>query len=422
MDKETGTGCAWCNDKVQAAEYLLNLNQEYFHAKPVARFSCAKQSLLLRNMSPTLASLKGGAGKIVQSISRSPAWFLIPAAAAGLAFGIGLNCRDTQQRASVAETRARAVETFALSSVGGSVPGREAARKAQAAAVMEAQRMGLDISIVSVGIGGKPSGDSAADEQAFARLARRFPETLKAAEEDDAFRERLSKAWISDSRALADGNAPNGRSQIISDARGRVGACVVEMRASGESLRAMLTMTYDESAIDAIESKARSLGISAADVAFLVSAHESAHCVIGMARRAGLFDTSWADPKWNVPPSWGEARFEDDRDSPALAKAEESAADMLAVFWAADVLGARKAKKLGHLAIYARFRGARSSANDGLHDSSQALTRILARGESDRSFSAANPARLAWKTAAVETQGEVLERAAPKIAGDGARR
>jgi hypothetical protein len=372
-----------------------------------------RESRFLRSMSSALVSLKGATRKIVQSIRRHPAWFLIAAVAAGLALGIGLNSSDTRQRASIAETRAHAVETFSLSSVAGSVPGREAPRKAQAAAIMEAQRMGLDIAIASVGTGGKHAGDSTADEQAFVRLARRFPETLKAAEEGDAFRERLSKTWISGSKALADGRAPNGISQIISAAKGQVGACVVEMHASGESLRAMLIMAYDESAIDAIERKARSLRISAADVAFLVSAHESAHCVIGMARRAGLFDTSWADPHWKVPPSWAEARFEDDRDSPALAKAEESAADMLAVLWAADVLGARKAKQLGSFAIDARSHGARSRNNDGLHDSSRVLARILAPGASDRYFSAANRALLAWETAALETQGEVFERAAP---------
>jgi hypothetical protein len=349
-------------------------------------------------------------------MSRLSARVLILAAAAGLAFGIGLNTSDAGKRASMAETRAHALETFSLSSVAGSVPGREAARKAQAAAIMEARRMGLDISIASVGSGGKHGGDSAADEQAFARLAQRFPETLKAAGEGDVFRERLSKTWVSGSKPLADGRGPNGISQIISAPRGRVGACVVEMHASGESLRAMLTMAYDESAIDAVERKARSLGISAADVAFLVSAHESAHCVIGMARRAGLFDTSWADPNWKVPSSWEEARFEDDRDSPALAKAEESAADMLAVLWAADVLGARKARQLGRLAIDARSRGARSNNNDGLHDSSRGLSKILAPGQSDRAFSAADPARLAWETAALETQREALEHAAPQFA------
>jgi len=299
---------------------------------------------------------------------------------------------------------------------------RSAVRKAQAAAVMEAQGMGLDVSIASVGIGGRRIGSSDADEQAFAQLVRRFPETLKSADEGDAFRARLSKAWNSDSKALADGSAPNGRSQVISDVPGRIGACIVEMHASSESLRAMLTMAYLESAVDAIERRARALGISAADVAFLVSAHESAHCVIGMARRAGLFDTSWADPNWQLPPSWGEARFEGDRDSTALAKAEESAADALAILWSAEVLGERKAKQLGRLAIYARIRGARSNANDGLHDSSGVLTRILASGQGERSLSAPERALLAWNTASVVTQGEILERAAALIAEDRARR
>jgi hypothetical protein len=373
-------------------------------------------------MNPALRFLPFGAGRIVRWIRGHTALYFILAAGTGLAFGMALDSSDTWRRTSAAESQARRVETFALSSVAGSVPGREAVRKAQAAALMEAQRMGLDLSIASVGSGGKRSGDSTADELAFARLARRFPATLKAAEEDDAFRERLSKAWMSDSKAPADGVAPNGRSQIISDVQGRVGACVVELHAAGESLRAMLTMTYDESAIDAIERKARSLGISAADIAFLVSAHESAHCVIGMARRAGLLDVSWPDPDWDVPPSWGEARFEDDRDSPALAKAEESAADVLAILWAADVLGVRKARQLGRHAIYARSRGARSSANDGLHDSSRIITRLLAPDWSDRPFTVANSARDAWQSAALETQSEVLGRTVPQSAAGRARR
>jgi hypothetical protein len=358
--------------------------------------------------------------RLVQSLGCNSARILILGVVAGLGFGIGLTACETQQRAMTAESRARAVETVALSSVGRSVPARESVRKVQAIAIVEAQGMGLDISIASVGSGGKHRGDAAADELAFAQLARRFPETLKAAEAGDAFRERLSKAWKSDAKALADGSAPNGRSQIISDAQGRIGACVVELRASGESLSAMISMAYLESEIEANKRKARSLELSAADVAFLVSAHESAHCVIGLARRAGLLDVSWADPGWNVPPSWGEARFEDDRDSPALAKAEESAADVLAVLWAADVLGVRKARQLGRFAIYARSRAARASANDGLHDSSRALAPIVvALGRRDRSPSMNSPARLAWKTAVLETQEAVLERAAPTIAERG---
>lgn len=367
-------------------------------------------------MVPDSVFLKRGTRRIVQSICRNSATLPILVITAGLAFGIGLNSSGTRQRVTTAESRAHAVETFALSSVGRLVPGRESARKAQAIAIMEAQGMGIDMSIASVGIGGKRGRDLAADEIAFARLAQRFPETLNAAEEGDAFRERLSKAWKSDSKALADGSPPNGRSQIISDAQGRIGACVVEMRASGESLNAMISMAYLESEVNANRRKARSLGISATDVAFLVSAHESAHCVIGMARRAGLFSISWADPNWKIPLSWGEARFEDDRDSPALAKAEEGAADALAVLWAADVLGARKARQLGRFAIYARSRGARSSTNDGLHDSSRVLTRIMAMDHSDQPSSTTNRAMLAWQTASFETQNEIFERAALQMA------
>lgn len=68
-------------------------------------------------MSPAPAFLKDGTRKIVQSIRRNSARLLILVAAAGLVFGVGLNCRDTQQRASMAKTPARAVETFAFSSV-----------------------------------------------------------------------------------------------------------------------------------------------------------------------------------------------------------------------------------------------------------------------------------------------------------------
>ena len=267
--------------------------------------------------------------------------------------------------------------------------------------------MGLDISIASVGTGGMRGGDPAGDERAFARLVQRLPTTLKAAEEDDAVVDRLSTTWKSASKALGEGGAPNASSQISADLMGRAGACVVELHASGESLPAMLTMTYDESAINLIVTKARSLGVTAADVAFLVAAHESAHCVIGIARRAGLFDTSWADPNWLVPTSWCEARCEDEPDRPALAKAEESAADILAVFWAAETFGPRKARRLLRLAIYARSLGAQSGSDDGLHDSSRALTGILSLDKSDRLFAAASPARLAWSTATRETRGEI---------------
>jgi len=374
-----------------------------------------------RSMRRAPTSLIGKMSKMVQAMSANSAKPLIAAAALGIAVCIGLDASDAPRQTSIAEIHARAVETFALSSVAGSVPGREAARKAQAAGIIEAQKLGLDLSIASVGSGGRHRGESAADAQAFARLAQRFPDTLKAAEAGDALRERLSKAWLSGSKAVAEGRSSNGTSEIIAAARGRVGACVVELHASGENLRAMLRMAYDESGIDATERKARSLGITAGDVAFLVSAHESAHCVIGMARRAGLFDTSWADPHWSVPPSWEEARFEDDRDSPALAKAEESAADVLAVLWARDVLGARKATQLGRLAIYARAQGARSKSNDGLHDSSRVLTSILALGRGDRVFSVASPARLAWQAAALDTRAEMRERAAPQIAAGATR-
>lgn len=352
--------------------------------------------------------MKTGRRKFGLTIGNIRVRLLIYVAAAGLALGIGMISSDTRQQVPTAENLANVFEALAFSSVAGSVPGREAVRKAQAAAIMEAQRMGLEISIASVGTGGKHGSNSAADEQAFARLALHFLKTLKAAKEGNRYGERISKAWISGSAALVDVSEPSGSSQIVSDAKGTAGACVVELHSSGESLRAMLTMMYDESSIFSIERKARSLGISAADVAFLVAAHESAHCVIGMALRTGLFDISWADPHWQVPSSW----CEDERDSPILAKAEESSADILAVLLAADTLGSHKARHLLRLAIYARSRGAQSNNNDGLHDSSRVLTRILALSQVDHYLPVANPARLAWTAATLDTRGEVLERIA----------
>jgi hypothetical protein len=324
---------------------------------------------------------------------------------AGLAAGIGPEPGEVASRASITEARARSVETRALSSVAGSVPGREAARRAQAAAIMEAQKMGLNISIASIGVGGRDGG-FADDELAFARLSQRFPETLKAVGERGVFRERLLKAWRACAEALADGTTSNGSSQVIADEQGRAGACVVELRASDEGLRGMLIMSYDESVIEAIEDKARALGITAADVAFLVSAHESAHCVIGLARRAGLLDASWIESVRRVPASWAEARSENDNDHPALGKEEESAADILAAVWAGDVLGPHKARQLMRLAVYARAWGARTSMDDGLHDSSRALGRVLALSGSDRFFPVANATRFAWKTAVSDTRIE----------------
>ena len=378
----------------------------------------------MRSVHPATASPKAGSGQTGAASASKALWLLLLllALAAGFAVSQVINFDDRRQLAVATEARAQAVETLALSSVAASVPGREAVRKVQAVAIIEARRMGLDISIASVGTGGRHRSGSSTDAQAFARLADRFPETIKAVEERDTFRERLSKSWISGSKALAGGASYNGSSQVISDAPSRVGACVVELHASGESLRAMLNMAYAESAIDAIERKARALGIAAADVAFLVAAHESSHCVLGMARRAGLLDTSWVDPELKVPPSWAESRSEDDHDSPALAKAEESAADMLSVFWAAEALGARKAWNLTRLVIYARSQGARLPTDDRLHDSSRSLTEFLALGQAGRLYSVAEPARFAWNTAVVETRVLIREAAAQRIASSPARR
>ncbi len=333
------------------------------------------------------------------------------AGSALLAVAIGSDSGDAAQAWARAENRSRAVETLALSSVAGSVPGRATVRKAQAAAIVEARRMGMDLSIASVGSGGSNAGDATADGAAFARLAERFPETLKASLERDVFRERLAKAWNPRADTQVDGRDQyNATSQVISDPRSPASACVVELHAPGESLRALLAMNFHELAIDAIERKARTLGVSGSDVAFLVAAHESSHCVIGMARRVGLLDTRWADSSWDVPRSWAEGRTEDDEDVPALAKAEESAADLLAIMLAADVLGMRKARNLALLSIYAVSLGARAPVNDGLHDSSKALARLLKQRPTDSSRFATDPTRTAWNLAVADTRAEALAR------------
>lgn len=329
--------------------------------------------------------------------------------AAALAIGIGSDSGDAPQAWATAEHRARAVEVLALSSVSGSVPERAAVRKAQAAAIIEARRLGVDLSIASVGSGSANGADAAADRESFDRIAERFPETFRATLERDAFRERLAKAWQPKSAAAEERDPYNASAQVISDPHSRVSACVVELHAAGQNLRAMLAMTFHDTLLDAIEAKARRLGIAAADVAFLAAAHESSHCVLGTARRSGLLDTGWADPSWPVPRSWAAARSEDDHDVPALAKAEESAADLLAVIWAADVLGVRKARKLGRLSIFAVRLGARAPIDDGLHDSSRVLARLLGPGPVDRGLGAADPTRLAWEMAAADTRAEVLD-------------
>jgi hypothetical protein len=329
---------------------------------------------------------------------------------AALAVAIGGDTGDAPQAWARAEHQARVVEILALSSVAGSIPQRAAVRKAQAAAIAEARRVGMDLSIASVGSGGSQAGDAAADGAAFARLVERFPETRKATPERDDFRERLAKAWNSRTDTQGDGlDRYNATAQVIADPRSPASACVVEFHAGGESLRAILAMKFHELAIDAIERRAHRLDLSASDVAFLVAAHESSHCVIGMARRVGLLDTRWADPSWDVPRSWTEARSEDDEDLPALAKAEESAADLLAVMWAADALGIRKARNLARLSIYAVSLGARPPLEDGLHDSSRALARLLARSPTDSGLFAADATRTAWSLAAAETRAEVFD-------------
>ncbi len=369
---------------------------------------------LPRTTRPALLSPGFDAKRIVATLSENLIRLVLLALMAGIAFCAGQNFIGGRQLAARAETRAQTVETLALSSVAASVPGRGAARRAQALAIIEALRMGIDISIASVGSGGRHNADANGDAQAFARLAQRFPETIRAAEDRGSLRKRLSKTWAIGSRNRGRGDSYNGSSEVIADPLGRVGACVVELHAPGVGLRAMLTMAYAKSAINAIERKARSLGIAAADVAFLVAAHESSHCVIGMARRAGLLDTAWADPAWRVPPSWAESRSEDDHDSPALAKAEESAADLLAVLWAADALGERKARNLAHLAIYARTLAARLPIDDRLHDSARSLAKFLALSKAGRTYAAGERARFAWNTAVTETRAEIVAASAQR--------
>ncbi|HYS84686.1 MAG TPA: hypothetical protein VEN78_06765, partial [Bradyrhizobium sp.] len=118
----------------------------------------------------------------------------------------------------------------------------------------------------------------------------------------------------------------------------------------------------------------------------------------------------WADSSWDVPRSWAEGRTEDDEDVPALAKAEESAADLLAIMLAADVLGMRKARNLALLSIYAVSLGARAPVNDGLHDSSKALARLLKQRPTDSSRFATDPTRTAWNLAVADTRAEALAR------------
>ena len=324
-------------------------------------------------------------------------------AVAFLFFGSALAWLIGLQRVPLLEEQARFVEAIALSSVAASVPRRDIVRKAQAAAIMEAQRLGLQLSIASVGSGGRAVGATAMDERAFARLAQHFPQTAKPTEDGHAIRERLSKAWIAGNVLPSAGAAANGHSQSIADTRAGIGACVVELHAAGESLGSILTMAYAEPAITAIERRARSLGISADDVAFMVGAHESAHCVISVARRAGLVNESWVDPQWKIPWTWCKTRCADEPDSPVLAKAEESAADILAVLWAADAFGPGKAQHLLRLVIYARSLGAGSGSNDGLHDSSLALTTLLQQGQRVPLVPVTDPLQFAWTTAIFDT-------------------
>jgi len=359
--------------------------------------------------------------QILATLSQNLPRLLLLALAAGIALSGILNFIHSRQLAAKAEARAQTVETLALSSVAASVPGRKATRRAQAIAIIEALRMGIDLSIAAVGSGGRHKTDANGDAQAFARLVQHFPAAIKAAEERDSLRERLSKAWAIGSRNQDLGDRYNGSSEVISEPQGRVGACVIELHAPGESLRATLEMAYSESATSAIERKARSLGIAAADIAFFVAAHESSHCVLGMARRAGLLDTTWADRGLQVPPSWAEAKSEDDHDSPALAKAEESAADVLAVLWAADALGERKARNLAHLAIYARTLAAHSPADDRLHDSTRSLADFLALNKNSRRDATAKRVRFAWNSAVMATRAEIAAAAAPRSAAGPAR-
>ena len=243
---------------------------------------------------------------------------------------------------------------------------RRQARLAAGVAERYGTRLGLEVSIIPAGAGG--------DE----RVAKAKLEHLR----DTALGNRANGEasgkiahMIEGARKAANAGSsedePGGSSEFAYLGSGR-SACVIRLTAKSTSVQDALASAFSLKAVGELTVDASKSRIGAADLAFWVSAHESAHCLFGSARRMNLIDTAWSG-RYKAPRSWGDSQSAGDLDDAVLARTEEIAADLMAAGWARQALGQQKAGRLIQLVQRGRRLGSRYDQDD-LHDSSTALS------------------------------------------------
>ncbi len=169
-------------------------------------------------------------------------------------------------------------------------------------------------------------------------------------------------------------NEPGGSATSLYFGKGR-DLCIIQLTTNSMSLADALGSAFNLKAVAELAVRARTSGVTAADIAFWVSAHESAHCLLGTAIRAHVIDTAWSR-QFTAPRTWRESKNADDPDDATLARTEEIAADMLAAAWARQARSPGKAAALIQLVQRGRRLGAYYDEDDS-HESSRALTRHL---------------------------------------------
>ena len=163
---------------------------------------------------------------------------------------------------------------------------------------------------------------------------------------------------------------PGGSSEMAYMGAGR-SACVIRLTARSASVPDALASAFSLKAVRELAADASKNRVGAADLAFWVSAHESAHCLFDSAKRMNLIDTSWSG-QFKAPRSWIDSQSAGDLDNAVLARTEEVAADLMAAGWARQALGRQQAGRLIQLVQRGRRLGSRYDQDD-LHESSTAL-------------------------------------------------
>ena len=262
-----------------------------------------------------------------------------------------------------------------------------------------AGRYGWHIAIIAAG-SARDDGATRIELAKVRRWARATPPSgkasLKVARMIAGAQKTARPAWQA--------NEPGGSAESFPFGSGG-DVCVIRLTSNGTSLPEALATAFSTKAVDELAQFARRNGLTAADVAFWVSAHESAHCLLGAAMRSHAIDTAWSR-QLTAPRTWIESQDAADHDTAVLARTEETAADLLASAWARQALPSRQAASLVRLVRRGRQLGSFYEEDD-LHASSTAL-RSIAALRIGRNHT--NPVLAAWRLAKADTRNTLETR------------